>query len=162
MTIDQLNKEREDVYAKYFALQQKYSNALEKQLAKQNEELSTLESLSELDIASLNSIALDKKSDSSFVRKLVLYLYKEDETKISQRSVRGVPARMITHNDTLIRQPEKRSVSPIKMLAIRKHFHQRIANVQPNEIKNRSKETYLNRLINQGIANISRRLRNAK
>lgn len=158
-----LKNERREVNKKFFDLRQRYSTLLEKQIRIQKQSNADEEQsrepggLSKPELSSLNSIGLDKKHDSTFIRKLLLCLYKSDMEVMSQRSLKGTTPKIKFEGGQVMQTLEKRQMTPEKLNTISTLFHNRLSKVNEIGETGRQSETYLNALINRGFQNINKK-----
>lgn len=112
------------------------------------------------EIAVLQSMALDKKTDSTFVLKCLHFAYKNDLSALLNKTLKGKPESMIISDDgDVAYMPAKDSLSPKKIKLIRELFMERInkCKLKPTENSERIKDSYMNKLIASGITNVGKR-----
>lgn len=109
------------------------------------------------ELKSLSALSGVKKNDSTFLRKCVEMLYKDDLSVLKMKSVKGVECKQ--ENTAQIR---KFPISPEKMNAINEKFKQRITRsgdaIGIDEFSNRLSPANINQLLARAIYNINKKM----
>lgn len=110
----------------------------------------------------LDVMSLEKKSDSTFVRHCLEFIYKENIHILKKKSLHGTAEKQLFSDDGLVDRvvEGKDPLTPSKVDKIRSMFVERISRsgVGAVEYAERIKDSYLNRLIAASLQNISKKL----
>lgn len=105
------------------------------------------------ELAKLRSV--DDKSDQTFVRICLTYIYKDNIEILNERSVAGSPARMVKKkNGSVSYLPAKEAITPKKYILLANIFAERIDWMDIDTCEKETRKKNLNRLVGKAIANI--------
>lgn len=96
------------------------------------------------DFQRLQSIGLSKRNDSAYVRESLQVLYKEDLWRLTDKSLQGRA------------KNNKEEITPEKMDSIKRLFQRRLSRTTEDPGP-RAQESYLRRLVSNGIGNIKKK-----
>ncbi|XP_037033295.1 uncharacterized protein LOC119072222 [Bradysia coprophila] len=109
----------------------------------------------------LEVLSLEKKTDSTFVRHCLEFIYKDHLAALSTKTLKGTAEKQHFSDEGVVERVTegKDPLTPPKVARIRCLFVERIskAGVGPVEYGERIKDAYLNRLIAASIQNISKK-----
>lgn len=93
----------------------------------------------------------DKSNDSSFIRKCLEFLYKDDIEGLTKRTLKGSREKSVVYSGSIVKYPSKQPITPIKYSAMKKAYIERLKKFEDAidvcEFQGRIKDVYVNRLI---------------
>lgn len=78
-------------------------------------------------LAQLRGLDYNQASDSSFLKKCVLHLYRSDLNSLAKKTPCGRNEQTVKRDGRIVaKRPRKEAISPVKMVILRQIFHERI------------------------------------
>lgn len=111
------------------------------------------------ELSSLRGLNDDSASDSTFVRKCIKYLYKENIGVLLKKTAKGTNRRIIRKSDgNFIEMPPKGALSPQKIAIMSSIFDSRITAMEISDSQKLQRQAFFNILLSRGIDNICKNI----
>lgn len=103
----------------------------------------------------LRSMDHNKRSDTTFVRLCLQYLYNDNLSALKCKSAMGAPKRKVNKRDgVLVELPAAEPITPDKYVILQRIFADRISFIDIPELDKEERKKKLNNLIGKAITNI--------
>lgn len=112
------------------------------------------------ELRNFRSICDDSSGDSTFIRTVLLYLYKDDVNMLCTKSLYGSEAKTIKKKDgKLIQTTSKTPLTPRKVVLLKQIYAERIDKAAESEFEKnkRIQAVHINQLIANSLTNIQNR-----
>lgn len=112
------------------------------------------------ELRNLRSICDDSSGDSTFIRTVLLYLYKDDVNMLCTKSLYGSEPKTIKRKDgKIIQTTSKTPLTPRKVALLKQIYAERIDKAAKSEFEKneRTKNVHVNQLIASSLTNIQNR-----